>query len=968
MNTTRTPGQDRQPTTSSNDNRFENDPAQVLLLASGILYSFVTRADNYAVQSADGNYYPQNEELTLSVVQDHIVGKHTVGAYCLNDDNQVKYLTLDIDLAKSMTPQIEKFKSVLAYTAKCVVSECRALGIEPILEFSGFKGYHVTVLFDEPVPATQAKRLGESIVKRVGKLPDHLHIEIFPKQDILTPTKPLGNLVKLPLALHKVSKQRSQFLDADSFEPVEDALDFLRNAPKTAAGRVIEIVGPLPAPTPIKQGQASSSSMQLDQPGLERMIEHCPIIKAFEANPCGWQHDPWLGIASNYRVFKGGWERFTELCKREPDRFDQCRLDHLFVYIAENWNGPQNYETFADQGVKYELPLGAPKAPAGWASKFDPIDSPIVERSGCYGKIGKNGDFIMLTPFTIDAGELLMLPDGDVLNCKIKHISGQEWTGITIENTDWHTRGKLMKATKHSEGTFHGSDLDVIDVCQHVISKVAVRKQGTRSIGLHDDIWVVRDLNLTAAGQINPMQIMPYDRSSDSLHARVKYSQISDADYASMIRTFFNNILEVNQPEVMLPILGWFFAVPLKPRIMDLVGSFPALFCYGTQGGGKTSLLEMLMSLHGYDDPVVSSCTMKQFPMLKLLSSTNAVPVVLDEFKPYDMRDGQVMDLTRMLRKVYRGEIEDKGNPDQTVTHYHLTAPVVLCGESKVMESAVLERVLIAGFTDEIKRNTSCQTAFRLLKGLDLQAFMTRYTPFCLGVDVAARLANAEAVVKVAVKGKSVAPRIHDNIIAMVFGLTLMQDFAALHGVVLDRKINVKKAVDVQIQEVTGAGNGQVKLSFDYLLEQLAIMAEKDIVKQNVDYAFANIRSLVSGKDYLAIHLKSAAQALTANALRIGYDGEISDDAAYLKQIESRRRFVLKTNHPVRFKNDGYGKKSAPKKCIIVDTELATKFGLELSGFEAVVRSLADDDEDPSKNKKKKKEKKQDNNNCNLFS
>ena len=949
---------------------FNNDltnPAQNLLVASGLLHNFVTRTDNYAVQNGDGNYHTQNRELTLSAIQDHINGKTTIGAYSLDSNNQVKYLTLDIDLARSKTGEIELFKPVLATTAKRVVAECRVIGIEPILEFSGFKGYHVTVLFDELIPAVQAKRLGEAIVKRVGQLPVHLHIEVFPKQDMLTTTQPLGNLVKLPLALHKVSKQRSCFLNTATFEPVEDALEFLRNAPKTAGKQVLDVVGSMPITNRAEVRTVNPARMQLDQPGLERMIEHCPIIKAFEANPCGWQHDPWLGIASNYRVFASGWERFTELCKREPERFDQERLDHLFVDIAENWNGPQSYETFADQGVKFELPVGAPKAPAGWASKYDPIESPIVERNGCYGKIGKNGDFIMLTPFTIDAGELLMLPDGDVLNCTIKHISGQEWTGITIENTDWHTRGKLMKATKHSEGTFHGTDLDVIDLCHHVISKVKVRKQGTRSIGLHDEIWVVRDLNLTAAGQVNPMQIMPYDRSSDSLHARVKYSQMPDDEYATMISTFFNNILAVNQPEVMLPILGWFFAVPLKPRIMDLVGSFPALFCYGTQGGGKTSLLEMLMSLHGYDDPVVSSCTMKPFPMIKLLSSTNAVPVVLDEYKPYDMRDGQVMDLTRMLRKVYRGEIEDKGNPDQTVTHYHLTAPVVLCGESKVKESAVLERVLIAGFTDEIKKNTACQTAFRSLKGLDLQAFMARYIPFCLGVDVAARLADAEAMAKAALTDKSVAPRIQNNITAMVFGLTLMQDFAAKYGVALGGKIDIQKAIDVQIEEVTGAGNGQVKLSFDYLLEQLAIMAERDIVKQNVDYAFVNIRSLVSGKDYLAIHLKSAAQALTANALRIGYDGEISDDAAYQKQTESRKEFVLKTNHPVRFKNDGYGKKSAPKKCIVVDLEQASKFGLELSGFEAISRSLADDDEgQPSK--KKSQQQKPFDNNCNLFS
>lgn len=435
-----------------------------------------------------------------------------------------------------------------------------------------------------------------------------------------------------------------------------------------------------------------------------------------------------------------------------------------------------------------------------------------------------------------------------------------------------------------------------------------------------------------------------------------------------MISTFFNNILAVNQPEVMLPILGWFFAVPLKPRIMDLVGSFPALLCYGTQGGGKTSLLELMMSLHGYDDPVVSSCTMKPFPMLKLLSSTNAVPVVLDEYKPYDMRDGQVMDLSRMLRKVYRGEIEDKGNPDQTVTHYHLTSPVVLCGESKVKESAVLERVLIAGFTDEIKKNTACQTAFKILKGLDLQAFMTQYIPFCLGVNVKVRLADAEAKAKVALIGKSVAPRIQNNITAMLFGLTLMQDFAVLHGIDLGNQVNLQKAIDIQIEEITGTGNGQVKLAVDMMLEQLAIMAERDLAKKNIDFAFAKVRDLDSDKTYLAIHLKTAVQTFKANAFRIGYDGELLDDAAYLKQLKSRE-YQKKINHPTRFKSYAYGQAAIIKKCVIVDLEEATKLGLELVGFDTIDQDCPDDvDESASKKTSKSNALLSPENNCNLFS
>ena len=41
----------------------------------------------------------------------------------------------------------------------------------------------------------------------------------------------------------------------------------------------------------------------------------------------------------------------------------------------------------------------------------------------------------------------------------------------------------------------------------------------------------------------------------------------------------------------MLPIIGWYFAAPLKPRIVRRIGRFPILFVWGTQGSGKSTLI-----------------------------------------------------------------------------------------------------------------------------------------------------------------------------------------------------------------------------------------------------------------------------------------------------------------------------------------------------------------------------------------
>ena len=45
-------------------------------------------------------------------------------------------------------------------------------------------------------------------------------VEIFPKQDEVTPDRPFGNFVKLPFGKHQVEGKWSSMLDLETFEPL----------------------------------------------------------------------------------------------------------------------------------------------------------------------------------------------------------------------------------------------------------------------------------------------------------------------------------------------------------------------------------------------------------------------------------------------------------------------------------------------------------------------------------------------------------------------------------------------------------------------------------------------------------------------------------------------------------------------------------------------------------------------------
>jgi hypothetical protein len=151
-----------------------------------------------------------------------------------------------------------------------------------------------------------------------------------------------------------------------------------------------------------------------------------------------------------------------------------------------------------------------------------------------------------------------------------------------------------------------------------------------------------------------------------------------------------NTTLKLNVPEVIIPALGWVMATPIKPLIETCYMRFPLLLLFGQRGSGKTSLLrDGLLPLIGGVTPLGSDVT--RFALLSALSSYNAIPVWLGEFRASLPNTDE---LQTYLRMAYDGAREERGRSNQTVAVYEMTAPVVVDGETMFPDSAVRERTL----------------------------------------------------------------------------------------------------------------------------------------------------------------------------------------------------------------------------------------------------------------------------------
>ncbi len=208
---------------------------------------FASREGVYARQwvspTGESGYTPVQEPLTLQVAENHMLGNYTIGAYPVRLDNTVSYIAFDLDIAKFAVPRAihsertwNMLISRIHQVARRLVDLAAAQETPMYIEDSGFKGRHCWIFLDTPIPAGVAKKFGDLLKNQLGKVPSEITIEVFPKQTSVRKGG-LGNLIKLPLGIHKRTGKRALFVRPDG-EPYENQLALLDEIAK-ASRRVI---------------------------------------------------------------------------------------------------------------------------------------------------------------------------------------------------------------------------------------------------------------------------------------------------------------------------------------------------------------------------------------------------------------------------------------------------------------------------------------------------------------------------------------------------------------------------------------------------------------------------------------------------------------------------------------------------------------------------------------------------------
>ncbi len=202
-------------------------------------------ARQWAKKDGQTGYTPVHEPLTPAVIRNHLLGTYTIGTYPIRLDGTATFFALDLDIDKSALQRARgdhgyagELRETMRREGPRLLEVLRQLGLNALFENSGYKGRHYWVFLAEPEMADVLHLFGRLFAgSQTSLIPPGLHLEFFPKQARLTGKK-LGNLIKLPLGIHRRTGYRSLLLD-DLGQASSAPLAALRSVERTPRERLL---------------------------------------------------------------------------------------------------------------------------------------------------------------------------------------------------------------------------------------------------------------------------------------------------------------------------------------------------------------------------------------------------------------------------------------------------------------------------------------------------------------------------------------------------------------------------------------------------------------------------------------------------------------------------------------------------------------------------------------------------------
>lgn len=196
-------------------------------LADKMYSLYITKNYPFIIQKPSGEYEYKydwgNLKENKSILIRHLQSKQTVGVFCYT---HTKFICWDVDFKNDMTLARWTTQKLVNILEEDFGFDDRFINVS----FSGSKGYHILIFFDDIVSYKQIQYLYDLVLEQMYYTIDYDLLKItennwnFTLEQLkdkieLRPQPNLG--VKLELSIHQVTKNKCYFCDNQTLEPIK---------------------------------------------------------------------------------------------------------------------------------------------------------------------------------------------------------------------------------------------------------------------------------------------------------------------------------------------------------------------------------------------------------------------------------------------------------------------------------------------------------------------------------------------------------------------------------------------------------------------------------------------------------------------------------------------------------------------------------------------------------------------------
>lgn len=248
-----------------------------------------------------GQYLPKEERtpkkkvitkkggLSLETLECHFEGREVgdlCGLHAISLGNKCRWFVIDIDCHDANN---EELKTKNRAGAKALYAKAKKAGLKPLLIGSnGRGGYHLWVVFMEPLPSSEVYDLGHRLVADWKQLGLSQQPELFPKQRQLDVATQFGNWIRLP-GRHHTHPYWSNVWNGTVWLKGEAAIDAILKTTGIPRPTELGVIGRVSPESSRAEPQVIVNDGYLTHTGDTELDQFVPFLKKVKKTSNGYK-------------------------------------------------------------------------------------------------------------------------------------------------------------------------------------------------------------------------------------------------------------------------------------------------------------------------------------------------------------------------------------------------------------------------------------------------------------------------------------------------------------------------------------------------------------------------------------------------------------------------------------------------------------------------------------------------------